>query len=664
MSRHLVLTALAVLGLAVAGCGGDSTTTPVTDATVASVELTPAATSVAVGRTLALAATPRAANGAVLPERSIVWSVEPGNVATVSTTGVVTGIALGTATVTATVEGKSARRTITVHATAVESVEVVPGTGTLRAGDTLRLVARPRDNQGAILTDRAVAWQSSAPAIASIDDTGLITARTAGTVTFTATSETKQGVATFTVLAASVVRVTVNTALDTLEAFDLHSMTATLKDSLGNVLADRTIRWTSSDPAIATIDSITGLLTGVQRGTVTVTATVEGKSATATRVVVIKYHSLATGAAHACNIASGGVVWCWGLNGFEGRIGSPFLFAGSYDAMPRKLNTTVRFAQISTYGKTTCGVSLEGRGYCWGSNYANALGDGTYVSESIIPRLIEGGHYFTQVSVGSMHACGVTLEGRLWCWGANSDGQLATGNRSWTTTPVPSAPNLYFESVTTGTDFTCGVTFTGRGYCWGYSGMGNLGDGQPPSLGNTSIITPTEIVGGHRFASLSASNQLTCGVTTDGQGLCWGRGDGMRLGSDVSVPSSTPSPVSGGHIFRSISAGATAVCGVRTDETPWCWGQNSHGQLGQQLANGSPTPIRVGSLLRVAEVSSAHVGGGTGAFTCAISPDRMTTVCWGKNDVGQLGNQTTTSSTAVNAIPTIVYGQRPAPPTP
>jgi hypothetical protein len=63
-------------------------------------------------------------------------------------------------------------------------------------------------------------------------------------------------------------------------------------------------------------------------------------------------------------------------------------------------------------------------------------------------------------------------------------------------------------------------------------------------------------------------------------------------------------------------------------------------------------------------VSSAQVGGGTGAFTCAISPDRMTTLCWGKNDVGQLGNQSTSSATAVNAVPTVVYGQRPAPATP
>ena len=56
------------------------------------------------------------------------------------------------------------------------------------------------------------------------------------------------------------------------------------------------------------------------RAGVTVTATSEGKTATVTRVVVIKYRSISAGTMHVCDIASGGIVWCWGLNGADWQV--------------------------------------------------------------------------------------------------------------------------------------------------------------------------------------------------------------------------------------------------------------------------------------------------------------------------------------------------------
>lgn len=543
----------------------------------------------------------------------------------------------------------------------VASIELTYPTNTVAVGHTLALTAVARSSSGVPLPGRTITFTSNPSTVATVSTTGIVTGVAAGTATVTATSEGKSAQRTVVVEAVTVpvATITVNRTLDTLEAWDVLEHVATVKDAAGNVLTGRTVRWTSSDPLVGVIDSVTGRLTGVDRGTVTVTATSEGKTGVATRVVVIKYRSLTAGSSHACDIASGGIVWCWGLNGNEGRTGNPQLGANAY-AGPTQVNTTLRFRQVSTYGTTTCAVTKDSKGYCWGSNAGNMLGDGSNVTQRTTPGLVSGNLLFRMISVGSAHACGLTIAGEAYCWGTNSDGQLGTGNKTWASTPVAVSGNQTFANITAGTDFTCGVTSENVGYCWGYSGMGNLADGAPPSMGNTNILNPNPIAGRPVFLSISATNQLACGVTMTGTGLCWGRAD-QRLGVDATIPSSMPLAVSGAHFFRSISAGATSACGIRQDDAVLCWGLNANGQLGQNIANGSAQPVRVTGLLTAAEVSTANFGGGTGAFACAISVDRMTTKCWGKNDVMQLGNGGTTPATGVNSTPSIVQGQRPNP---
>ena len=119
--------------------------------------------------------------------------------------------------------------------------------------------------------------------------------------------------------------------------------------------------------------------------------------------------------------------------------------------------------------------------------------------------------------------------------------------------------------------------------------------------------------------------------------------------------------MSGGLSFRSVSAGFNHSCGVTTDDAVWCWGSNGNGQLGLALANGSNVPVRAGGSLAAAEVTAANLATGSASFTCAISADRLTTYCWGRNDVGQLGNGATTTSAAINSTPSIVVGQKPLP---
>ncbi|MGH7623126.1 MAG: Ig-like domain-containing protein, partial [Gemmatimonadaceae bacterium] len=61
---------------------------------------------------------------------------------------------------------------------------------------------------------------------------------------------------------------------------DAPAFTATTKDAGGNVLTGRVVTWSSSDNSIATVDN-SGVATGVAPGTVTITATSEGQTGTA-----------------------------------------------------------------------------------------------------------------------------------------------------------------------------------------------------------------------------------------------------------------------------------------------------------------------------------------------------------------------------------------------
>ena len=262
----------------------DAATLTITRASVATVELTPDPLAMSVGQTTQLTATPRDANGTALTGRAATWVSSNTNVATVSDQGVVKAVATGTATITATVEGKTGTATLTVSEFAVASVTVAPSLTNLNPRASVQLTATVRDVTGAVATNRVVSWTSSNSAIASVSTTGLVTAATVGTATITATSEGQSGTATINVVPAAVATVEVNPTAPMVNVSQAVTLTVTLKDQDGFVLTGRSVSFTSSNPSVATV-SPSGIITGVARGTATIVATSEGKSANVTATV-------------------------------------------------------------------------------------------------------------------------------------------------------------------------------------------------------------------------------------------------------------------------------------------------------------------------------------------------------------------------------------------
>src|SRR5205809_860377 len=164
----------------------------------------------------------------------------------------------------------------------VASVTVSPAILSVSVGQTVTLAATPRDSSGNALVARVVTWAGNAPAVATVNGSGLVTGVAAGAAAITATGEGQSGAAavTVTVTAAPVASVTVSPATASVGVGQAAALTATPMDASGNALTGRVVTWVSNAPAVATVNG-NGQVTGVAAGPATITATSEGQSGSA-----------------------------------------------------------------------------------------------------------------------------------------------------------------------------------------------------------------------------------------------------------------------------------------------------------------------------------------------------------------------------------------------
>ncbi len=192
-----------------AGVSGSSsiTVTPAAqDTVVASVTITPTTASLPVGGTTTLGASALNAAGAVIGGKVFTWASSAASIATVSASGVVTGVGAGSATISASTAGKSASASVTVTAagtdTVIANITLQPPSTTVVVGASATLGAVATNAAGQSLAGKTFTWSSSAPSVASVNATGVVTGVTVGgPVTITASAQGKSATSTVTVSA-------------------------------------------------------------------------------------------------------------------------------------------------------------------------------------------------------------------------------------------------------------------------------------------------------------------------------------------------------------------------------------------------------------------------------------------------------------------------------
>ena len=245
-----------------------------------------------------------------------------------------------------------------------------------------------------------------------------------------------------------------------------------------------------------------------------------------------EYPRVAVGGQTSCSIDRTGRLVCWGaLSGTlleppdgvwadpsfghgAGCAVSPLGTLGCWGGSPGPASPwevpDARFKKVSVSGHA-CGVTLDDKLLCWGNPY--------HASTDAPPGK------FKDVSAGDLHSCALRTDGTAICWGLNLIGQA-------------DAPGGTFTSVSAGSNKSCALRPDSTVQCWGetegfapptgmdatYVSAGGLGvciirrTGALNCFGHEMIAHPPE----GQFTQLSMGDQHGCAVRVDGKILCWG----------------------------------------------------------------------------------------------------------------------------------------------
>lgn len=331
-------------------------------------------------------------------------------------------------------------------------------------------------------------------------------------------------------------------------------------------------------------------------------------SPTPVSVPVPTLRSFANGVGtHFCGIDRDDRAICWARGTF-GQLGRGTL--GEIGNAPAPVDGKLKWRELSVGRITTCGVTDDRKGYCWGTNQRGEIGipnhpTGVY---TMVPRPVMGGDLrFKTIVTGWRHACGITTTDQTFCWGDNAVGQLGLGVADTMARQLPSlvAGGLTFVQLALSAEHSCGIATDGFAWCWGNNEFGQLGDGT-----TTDRSAPTrvgtmrfrQIATGSGFAGMShvtaptpkvlAGVAHTCALSETGEAYCWGWNGNGQLGDGTMVDRHAPAAVMGGHTFDEIGAAGSYTCGMRGNAI-WCWGSNFTGQLGLGAGGAETAPKQV-----------------------------------------------------------------------
>lgn len=285
-----------------------------------------------------------------------------------------------------------------------------------------------------------------------------------------------------------------------------------------------------------------------------------------------------------------------------------------------------------------CAVTEDNLVKCWGLNGNTQVGPNA-ASPQLTPTVINGlGGVPVKFALGSGFSCAL-LSDSVKCWGSNFGGTLGDGTTRDHSAPVKviGLDNLKILDLVSGNSFSCVLLDGGSVKCWGRNSYGQLGDG---TLIDKSA--PTPVLGlSSEVKAIFANGSHSCAQLADGTLKCWGYNSEGQLGIGNTTNQATPVQPLIGKV-KSFAAGYVHSCAILVDGSVSCWGRNNEGQLGNNSTASSKAPVSI-SITDVQYISAGN------NYTCAMHNSGSVS-CWGLNTSGQLG----TGDFNNRAVPTSV----------
>ncbi len=254
----------------------------VTNASLTSIAVTPAAGSFPLGTLQQFAATGTFSDGTTQDITATAnWSSSNTSLASITVSGLLTARNVGTVTITAASGAINGGTPATVNAANLASIAIAPGNLTLAATTSQQLTAVGTFNDGSTrdLTSQ-VAWATSNAPVVKISSNGLVRGLVAGTAPISASLGSVSASMTVNVSNAQIVSISITPAGSTIAASTKLALTATgsFSDSSTQVI-NRDVTWASDNAGVATVGP-TGLLTAIAAGGANIQASLGGVTAT------------------------------------------------------------------------------------------------------------------------------------------------------------------------------------------------------------------------------------------------------------------------------------------------------------------------------------------------------------------------------------------------
>lgn len=243
---------------------------------------------------------------------------------------------------------------------------------------------------------------------------------------------------------------------------------------------------------------------------------------------------------------------------------------------------------------------------------------------------------------------------------SQSTGAFTVSNLSPNSGPISGGTSIEFVAeiipkfvhLEGGDGFSVGLTADGKLYSWGSNAYGQLGNGTKVNRNLPSLVTSDGALAGKNITQVSSGGFHTLAVDEAGKVYSWGIGHSGQLGNgkngsgseELEPVSISDSGLLADKEITKVSAGYHYSAALASDGTVFAWGRNNSGQLGDNTTTDRNVPIAVGGgggVLAGKNVVDIFAGE---QFTLALTDDG-TLYSWGSNWGGQLGIGTSGAGT-------------------